>query len=69
MPLSFTDDQIRDLTVLAAPLWPAARAEFLRALGAEFGDRAVIDDGELHRAAVRVQRDLLRSRQVASGWR
>jgi hypothetical protein len=59
MPLSFTDEQLIELRDLAAPLYPAARAEFLRALAAEFADRSEVGDGELHRVAVALQRELL----------
>jgi hypothetical protein len=58
MLLSFTDDQIRDLTIIVAPLYPVARAVFLRELAAEFGGRTAVDDGEPHRVAVRLQHDL-----------
>ena len=69
MPLSFTDDQIRDLTIIVTPLAPAARAAFLQALAVELGDRAAVDDGDLHRVAVRLQRELLQPRQAVNGRR
>jgi hypothetical protein len=53
--IGLTDEQLRQVMALAAPIPVAQRGEFLRELAAELRLRPDIGAGELHRLCVEVR--------------
>jgi hypothetical protein len=68
-PLSFTDEELNSLTILASPLRPAARDSFLQLVAAKLlaYPPETRGPGLVHRLAAEAQRDFLNVAVGAGG--
>jgi hypothetical protein len=59
MPVSLSDDELREVMSLAGPICPRRRDEFLRAVAAELAARPVRAPWSVREVALRQQRLML----------